>query len=1120
MSYGNGAGPRDAERTAGELLDRFRRTGDRRDVDGAVECYRTAVREAPGERLRHIRAANLRMGLWVRWQALRDDRDRDELIALAQEAVSGGTVPPAAEEQDLLFLGAALGHRFERSRRREDLERAVQVLRRAAQVPPDRARNRGAALDLLGQLLLLRHDAVTDDPRDLAAAEDAFRAALPHVPPGEPDRPEVLRGLALAREHVFHRTGDAEALREALALLREALAGCPPGAPQRAAVLQLLVSSLWTWADVTPGRSPVDELLQLTGTALAQAPQRADDPERLAALTGLGVGLRLAAEDSGDTEALRRAAGLLREAVRHTPEDSTDLPHRLNSLGNVLHRLGAHTGDAALLDESVQALRGAVADSPGDSSFLANLVVALRERYHQTGDLDALREAAGLARRAADAARAPLKAAGHLANLGVVLQTWYDRTGDPEVADEAVAVAREVLDRTPADSPERPDRANHLANALRARYEAAGEAADLDEAIALLTRTADTVPYGDPQLALLLHNLGSALLRGARAGDDPAVLGRAVATLGRAVWAPSGGETAHADHLRTYADALRTLYERDGDPGVLLAAEDAYRQVAALGSVPAARRIEAAREWGAAAADGGRWEEAVRGYRQAVELLPFSVTRRLARDDQEHRLATVHGLAAEAAACAVNAGDPQLAVLLLEQGRGVLLWQAVAARGEWQRLHGAHPELAARFLELRDRIEELDAREGDRPAAARHRIAPEGPADERHRLAAEWERLVAVVRARPGFAGFLAAPALPDLLACADRGPVVYAYCGVHRSDALVLRPDGVLVVPLPQVTPEAVEEQVARLDGALTAATDPAGEQGAQRVLGEVLAWAWDRIAEPVLERLGLLDAPAGEEWPRLWWSPGGALAALPLHAAGHHDGRRSVLDRVVSSYTPTVRALAYARARAAGPVPPGRLLAVAQAETPGARPLGGARREVAELAKLLPFDLLTGAEATLARVLAALPAHPYAHFACHGVSDPDDPSRARLLVHDHQQAPLTVRQVARLDLPRARLAVLSACETARGAERLADESIHITSAFQIAGYPHAIGTLWPVHDAVAVRVTRSLYRFLRAGRPVGAPGLDAARSAEALHHAVRECRAAFPRTPSLWAAHVHSGA
>lgn len=196
-----------------------------------------------------------------------------------------------------------------------------------------------------------------------------------------------------------------------------------------------------------------------------------------------------------------------------------------------------------------------------------------------------------------------------------------------------------------------------------------------------------------------------------------------------------------------------------------------------------------------------------------------------------------------------------------------------------------------------------------------------------------------------------------------------------------------------------------------------------------------------------------------------------------------------------------------------------MAQPDTPGVRPLSGARREVAELAKLLPFDALTGPEATLARVVQALPEHPYTHFACHGGGDPDDPSNARLLVHDHQREPLTVRRISRLDLPRARLAVLSACETARGAERLADESIHITSAFQVAGYPHAIGTLWPVHDAVAVRMARNLYQHLRDGWSADAPGLDTARSALALHHAVRECRAAFPRTPSLWAAHVHSG-
>lgn len=58
-------------------------------------------------------------------------------------------------------------------------------------------------------------------------------------------------------------------------------------------------------------------------------------------------------------------------------------------------------------------------------------------------------------------------------------------------------------------------------------------------------------------------------------------------------------------------------------------------------------------------------------------------------------------------------------------------------------------------------------------------------------------------------------------------------------------------------------------------------------------------------------------------------------------------------------------------------------------------------ELSALLPTEVVSGPRATFANVLRALPAHPYVHFACHGVSDPDDPSHARLLVHDHQEHP-----------------------------------------------------------------------------------------------------------------------
>ena len=84
---------------------------------------------------------------------------------------------------------------------------------------------------------------------------------------------------------------------------------------------------------------------------------------------------------------------------------------------------------------------------------------------------------------------------------------------------------------------------------------------------------------------------------------------------------------------------------------------------------------------------------------------------------------------------------------------------------------------------------------------------------------------------------------------------------------------------------------------------------QGARRdleaTLSQVLEWLWDTVAEPVLAALGFDDAPEeGQPWPRLWWCPTGLLTLFPLHAAGYHgtaDGHaRSVLDRVVSSYTP----------------------------------------------------------------------------------------------------------------------------------------------------------------------------------------------------------------------------
>ncbi|WBB99788.1 CHAT domain-containing protein [Solwaraspora sp. WMMA2080] len=212
------------------------------------------------------------------------------------------------------------------------------------------------------------------------------------------------------------------------------------------------------------------------------------------------------------------------------------------------------------------------------------------------------------------------------------------------------------------------------------------------------------------------------------------------------------------------------------------------------------------------------------------------------------------------------------------------------------------------------------------------------------------------------------------------------------RCDALIVEPAGVRVVELPRLTARTVAE---RADAYLTSLG--VAERAAREfdtvpaladddTLGDVLEWLWDDVAGPVLDALGLADTPpAGTSWPRIWWCPTGPLALLPLHAAGHHRAAggpltgtppRTVIDRVVSSYTPTLRVLREAvEARRDGPTDP-RMLVVGLPHTPGQPPLRNVAREQV--------------------VLDQLPGHSWAHFACHGDQNLQRPSDGNLLLHD----------------------------------------------------------------------------------------------------------------------------
>ncbi len=344
----------------------------------------------------------------------------------------------------------------------------------------------------------------------------------------------------------------------------------------------------------------------------------------------------------------------------------------------------------------------------------------------------------------------------------------------------------------------------------------------------------------------------------------------------------------------------------------------------------------------------------------AVRLLPQMATRRIDRGEQQYALGEFAGLAGDATALTLLADEVDLsgenpatrALRLLELGRGVRLSQALDTRSDLTDLQARYPLLAARFLELSDQFDEAELID-DQDAVAgwqQRRLA------DRHQLAVAFDATVTEIR-RMADKTFLLPPEADQLIRHAQDGPVVAVNVSRYRSDALVLRSEGITSIPLPDLVQSILIKKIVSFHQALGAAHDPDASsdqrRGAQDTLSAVLEWLWDAATRQILDALGyqLTSAP-GTVWPRVWWVPGGLLGYLPLHAAGYHrepagsDGRRTVMDRVVSSYTPTVRALGYARERNTASTAAEQALIVAMPTTPG---INSPLRHVADEAELV---------------------------------------------------------------------------------------------------------------------------------------------------------------------------
>jgi CHAT domain/Tetratricopeptide repeat len=1135
---------------AAYLFNAYERTGQLPFLMDAAGIMQAVVDSTPvGDPNYAGRQANLGNALQALFERTRDAQVLDQAVKAGRAAVTTASPDHRDRAWYLSCLGLALRMLFELTGDSAALSEAVQAARAAAAEAPSSHPNRPSIVANLGATLQIAFTR-TQDPEVLAEAVQIGRAAVEVTPADNVERARSLANLGLALCKLSERTGDATVLAEAVQVGRAAAEAASTGHPDRASILANFAYTLRLRYERTRDTQDLADAAQALRGAIEATP--ADHPNVPKYMDLLGTTLGTLVKSTGDTADLTEAVHVLRIAAQaRTPDDAGRHIYLVN-LGHVLGMLFARTGDSAALAEAAQAGRSAVElappGHPDRPAILNSLGITLRTLYEQTGDTEVLTEAVRTGRAAVEATPTghPVRPAA-LNSLGIVLRELFTRTRDSAVLAEAVQAGRAAAEAAPANYPDRDAILSTLTANLHMLFAATGDVTALAEAVHTGRAAAAAAPAGQPESATSLSNLGMALRALAENSGDTALMAEAVKAARAGVEVTPAEHPELARYLSGLGAALQMLSERTGDAAPQKEALNCYTQAAEDVLASAAVRFHAYRRAALLASAGLRdTQTALAAVEGAIDMLPLVAPHALVRSDRQYQLGHVAGLPSQAAGAAVDAGQPERAVELLEQTRGILIADTLAARGsDLARLQEAAPALADALKHLRARLDALENPVADASASHPQSGAPgHGDADPasaqlaggtlaaaRREAHTAWAELTDCIRTTVNdFADFLRPPRIEQLTAHAQDGPVVFVYTCPTRCDALILTGNPstpVRLVPLTNLSQDSAIEHADQLRNAHRAAVDATASRetraAAQADVLDVLAWLWDTTTGPVLDALGYTATPDHDDWPRIWWCPIGIVGTLPLHAAGHHQDRsadsssqrsnpRTVVDRVISSYTSTLSGLAYARTHQ--PSTPARTVIVAAPDVPGSTPLPGATAEVQAIAALIPDTMLL-THPIRDTVLAALPDHQIAHFACHSHTDWTDPAASRLILPDHTTTPLTVTDISALKLTSA-LAYLSACETTSIVPQLADESVHITGAFHLAGYQHVIGTLWPIDDAAAHHLATGFYtRITQAG----AIPPETSLAAHALHHATRDLRARHPNTPTHWAAHTHTG-
>ncbi|THU95134.1 TPR-like protein [Dendrothele bispora CBS 962.96] len=1063
---------------------RFARLGELKDIENAIVVKRQAVDLTPDG---HADKAGLLNNLGTAFQNI------ENAIHVMQQAVNLTLDGHAVKAGLLNNLGNAFQSRFEHLGELKDIENAIDVNQQAVDLTPDGHADKAALLNNLGTAFQSRFECL-GELKDIENAIHVKQQAIDLTPVGHADKAGRLNNLGNALQSRFERLGELKDIENGIDVNRQAVNLTLDGHADKAARLNNLGN--------------IENAIDVKRQAVDLTPDGHADKAGL--LNNLGNALQSRFERLGELKDMENVFHVMQQAVDLTPDGHADKARRLNNLGTALQSRFERLGELTDIENAIHVMQQAVDLTPDGhadkAGQLNNLGTAFSRRFERLGELKDIENAIDVKRQAVDLTPdGHADKAGRLNNLGNALQSQFERLVELKDIENAIDVKRQAVDLTLDGHADKAGWLTNLGNALQSRFEHLGELKDIENAIDVKRQAVDLTPDGHVDKAGWLNNLGTAFSRRFERLGELKDIENAIDVKRQAIDLTLDGHADKAALLNNLGNAFQSRFERLGELKDITEAAVAYKQAAENTSSRPSTRYVAACRWAILCSEYQSPSSALAAYTVVLEIIPQVVRVGQTVHRRYEELPKIGQTINAAAAMAISAGDLPRAVAWLEEGRSIVWKQLLQLRTPLDELPQQHPDLADELSRISLALDNAGTSKlQDIDSEIKHRSVEE-EAQNHCKLAAKYEQLLKEVRELDGFGSFLRPKKFSELAPAARNGPVVVVNVAKLHCDALVLCTSGEIVhVPLSKFSYTLAEALRSKLLSSLQA-------HGVRPILSE-------------LEQA--LYKNAHHSLPHITWCATGALAFLPLHAAGIYGSSdptkdMNISDFAVSSYTTTLTAMLVSGSKPKqDPTQNPNILIVSQPGTPNMPPLPGTVKEVEVIQHYASPDHtchLTHEFATVDAVLGQMGKHEIIHLACHGIQDIKNPLSSAFALYDGR---LELNALMRLSLENAELAVLSACQTATGDENLPEEAVHLAAGMLAVGYPSVIATMWSIGDKDAPLIADKVYANLLGRRDNSESQEVKLAPAYALHEAVKHLREEVGETNFVkWVPFIHFG-